>query len=452
MDVDLARETFQANVKVCANGSGFERGLDAAYDALRPPLRDNENAGFLRDDAALSILFVSDEDDLSDLPVNDYLTFFKGLKGSAGYRDDTLVNMSAVAGDPPNGCVPPELLHIDCADGLDDDGDGLIDCEDPDCQSSWACDAAERESDCADGDDNDGDGAVDCADTDCGYLNECRETACDNGIDDDGDGQMDCNDLDCLIDQREVCGELSCEDGDLAHQSGFFNFLLDCADPSCFTDPEWEEQCATERTEIDYTERCDLTVVFNQESGLVEGVDGPDVDDATSLENELAGCDDPDCATYWLCDQPVSAEGWDNCGDCLDNDGDGLEDCDDRDCDGSFYCNNPYEIDAGVRYIDVAVRSGGIVTSICAEEFSGLVRELGLNISGLRTIFYLSAWPVLGTIEVSLDGQVVTEGWSHDGIQNRILFTEEHVPPEGFTVTVVYTRSNTPPADQTEEQ
>ena len=34
MDVDVARETFIENVKVCATGSGFERGLAAAKAAL----------------------------------------------------------------------------------------------------------------------------------------------------------------------------------------------------------------------------------------------------------------------------------------------------------------------------------------------------------------------------------------------------------------------------------
>ena len=49
-----------------------------------------------------------------------------------------------------------------CTNGIDDDGDGATDCQDPDCSSSPACMA----------------------------LSEI----CNNGADDDGDGMVDCND------------------------------------------------------------------------------------------------------------------------------------------------------------------------------------------------------------------------------------------------------------------
>ncbi|HCP46221.1 MAG TPA: hypothetical protein DIU15_09275 [Deltaproteobacteria bacterium] len=459
MPVDEARQTFSDNVKVCATGSGFERGLRAAERALSEDMLDGENAGFLREGAALSIVFVSDEDDLSPKPVNEYLEFFKGLKGDAGYRDDTLINLSAVVGDPPDGCLQPSPVRPNCSDRLDDDGDGLIDCADPDCASSWWCTVVNsRETKCSDGTDDDGDGAIDCADADCAMRNSCAESECTNGLDDDGDGTIDCLDLDCLVEQAELCGEISCADGDLAHVGSTFpNFLLDCADPSCFAnpDPDVAESCQAERAPIDLKERCDVAVVMDPETGVLVHTDGPDVDDPDSLENELAGCDDPDCATFHLCSPSLAAEPFELCGDCIDNDGDGFEDCEDRDCLDSQYCDNPYPIESGSRYVDLAVRSGGIVTSICSEEFSGLVRELGLNISGLRTIFYLSAWPEVDSIEVYFNEQeeanLVTEGWTYESSDNRLLFAEGSVPPEDTTVIVAYTRSNTPPAEQSTE-
>ena len=118
-----------------------------------------------------------------------------------------------------------------CDDGIDNDGDGLPDCEDPDCE--WAtCDDGNsctqgkcREGTCApthelcchDGIDNDGDGLVDCADINCesrvcddgGFCTEgdgtCRsgvcegvaETCCDDGVDNDQDGRVDCDDPNC---------------------------------------------------------------------------------------------------------------------------------------------------------------------------------------------------------------------------------------------------------------
>ena len=53
--------------------------------------------------------------------------------------------------------------ETDCGDGLDDDGDGLVDCEDGDCAGDPLC----EEADCDDGLDNDADGLTDCDDDDC---------------------------------------------------------------------------------------------------------------------------------------------------------------------------------------------------------------------------------------------------------------------------------------------
>lgn len=52
-----------------------------------------------------------------------------------------------------------------CDDGLDDDNDGLVDCDDPDCASDPVC-AMQPEA-CTGGVDEDGDGLIDCEDPDC---------------------------------------------------------------------------------------------------------------------------------------------------------------------------------------------------------------------------------------------------------------------------------------------
>jgi len=451
MDVDAARALFQENVKVCANGSGFERGLEAARLALDPI--EALNPDFLREDAALSIVFVSDEDDDSSLPVSEYLTFFKGLKGDRGYRDDTLINLSAVVGPPPEGCEQPQPVIPDCADGEADDEDGNIDCDAPVCQSSWYCTIADQvEVDCGDGIDNEGDGVADCDDADCAFINACHEIGCFNGTDDDGDGDIDCADIDCLVGFPGVCGEISCDDEDAVHVGNQYPqpwaFVIDCDDPSCFAH---DEACFGSREEIDFVERCDEAVRLDPSTGSLVETDGPDVDSLDG-QSELAGCDDPDCASYFLCSADLRIEGHDQCNDCQDNDGDGLEDCEDTDCLDSPFCDNPYPIEPGLRYIDVALRSGGIITSICSEEFSGLVRELGLNISGLRSIFYLTAWPDIPTIAVYLDeiapANLIEDGWEYDPIENRILFVEEAIPSEDSVILINYVRSSTPPIVQ----
>ncbi|MEM9834494.1 MAG: hypothetical protein AAF944_27960, partial [Bacteroidota bacterium] len=77
--------------------------------------------------------------------------------------------------------------ETNCNNGIDDDGDGLVDCFDNDCIGIGTC--LNVESNCTDGLDNDGDGLPDCLDSDCKGTSFCPvETNCNNGIDDDGDG------------------------------------------------------------------------------------------------------------------------------------------------------------------------------------------------------------------------------------------------------------------------
>tara|TARA_Y100000310_G_scaffold333762_1_gene411970 strand:+ start:220 stop:2175 length:1956 start_codon:yes stop_codon:yes gene_type:complete len=95
-----------------------------------------------------------------------------------------------------NGEVPGQcgvsLVETDCSDGIDDDGDGEIDCGDSDCVGDSACVEI-----CDDGIDNDGDSLIDCLDSDCAGDSACVEI-CDDGFDNDGDGLDDCLDSDCV--------------------------------------------------------------------------------------------------------------------------------------------------------------------------------------------------------------------------------------------------------------
>ncbi|WP_452225534.1 hypothetical protein [Lacinutrix chionoecetis] len=52
-----------------------------------------------------------------------------------------------------------------CSNGLDDDNDGFIDCDDFDCENF--------ECNCNDSIDNDGDGSTDCDDSDCAGREGC---------------------------------------------------------------------------------------------------------------------------------------------------------------------------------------------------------------------------------------------------------------------------------------
>lgn len=80
-----------------------------------------------------------------------------------------------------------------CSDGVDNDADGLSDCDDTDCSADAAC----AEGNCSDGSDGDGDGFTDCDDSDCSTDAACFEVDCADGVDGDGDSYTDCADPDC---------------------------------------------------------------------------------------------------------------------------------------------------------------------------------------------------------------------------------------------------------------
>jgi hypothetical protein len=118
-----------------------------------------------------------------------------------------------------------------CADGLDNDGDGSVDCADPDCQGSPGCLLSE---DCTNYVDDDRDGLVDCSDPDCLDSPDCapQPEICNSGRDEDRDGLIDCYDPDCYEDPAcesfEICTNGGDDDNDGA---------VDCADADCSAHP-----------------------------------------------------------------------------------------------------------------------------------------------------------------------------------------------------------------------
>lgn len=88
---------FAANVNLGTYGSAWEKGMDSAWLALQPGILGlgGLNEGFLRPLAGLRIIFVSDENDGSNLfpAVQDYVNFFQSLKS-----DPALVVTSDITG------------------------------------------------------------------------------------------------------------------------------------------------------------------------------------------------------------------------------------------------------------------------------------------------------------------------------------------------------------------
>jgi hypothetical protein len=94
----------------------------------------------------------------------------------------------------------------DCSDGADNDGDGLVDSEDPGCELNGDLEAPDPVlAACEDRVDNDGDGLVDLDDPGCQAPSDDNEEndvvpACRDGVDNDSDGLIDFpNDPGCSV-------------------------------------------------------------------------------------------------------------------------------------------------------------------------------------------------------------------------------------------------------------
>ncbi len=233
-------------------------------------------------------------------------TGIPGVEQCANFIDDD--------GDGAVDCLDTDCAgHADCGGGaevcgntIDDDGDGAIDCDDSDCATDPACDTTTEPEICGNTIDDDGDGATDCDDSDCADDPLCDGTPgpeiCDNGSDDDGDGSIDCDDSDCARHSscedpgdEEDCDNGTDDDGDEA---------VDCDDLDCIDDPA-----------------CDDTP-------------GPEIcDNGTDDDDDLVDCDDDDCARHPDCVPAVEV-----CDNEIDDDGDDLVDCADGDCEASAAC------------------------------------------------------------------------------------------------------------------
>jgi hypothetical protein len=115
-----------------------------------------------------------------------------GFAGGGGIAADLATGLVAVAGGTEGVHLLDATAVLDahpCLDGVDNDGDGLVDAADGGCQGGG--DPSE-ERDCHDGLDNDGDGLVDYpADPGCSGPAGREDAQCQDGVDNDGDGATD---------------------------------------------------------------------------------------------------------------------------------------------------------------------------------------------------------------------------------------------------------------------
>ena len=208
------------------------------------------------------------------------------------------LDSDCLSGDGESG-----LSGTPCGDGLDNDGDGFTDANDPGCVDSL--DGAETDLGltCTDETDNDSDGYVDIEDPDCVLGEEEDDTffglyACNDGLDneDTADGEIDIDDSHCTSafdnNENSTSGS-SCRDGD--NNDDDLDGWDNNADPDCLVGS----------AELGYTGYICNNGVDDDSDGLVDSED--------------AGCVAPQRSTE---DDTASAD----CSDGLDNDGDGFID------------------------------------------------------------------------------------------------------------------------------
>lgn len=113
-----AQLVFRKMVNVGINGSSFEEGFTQVAAALGANVVDPntgfpagtvppENVGFLRPEAALFVIFVSDEDEgakRDGSPIRYYQRLFESLKGAG---NENKVSVSAITGWPISADAPP---------------------------------------------------------------------------------------------------------------------------------------------------------------------------------------------------------------------------------------------------------------------------------------------------------------------------------------------------------
>jgi hypothetical protein len=233
-----------------------------------------------------------------------------------------------------------------CDNHLDDDGNGAFDCNDDQCASDPACLGVEI---CANGLDDDGDGRADCDDDDCAGESSCVLDCTapqDSGACIDWESLPGAIDLEncwfaCPNNDPACMQACSVQWPDAANQFGLFVRCTVCDECEQECDADYGQVCASPVPSETCTGGADEDFDFLIDcldpdcasdpacGGSVEDCDNGADDDGDSLVD----CADTDCASDPACVTPLEV-----CTGGADEDGDGLVDCNDPDCANDSAC------------------------------------------------------------------------------------------------------------------
>jgi hypothetical protein len=300
----------------------------------------------------------------------------------AGGADGSTARDATGSGGNDGATSMPENDDRTCSDGLDNDGDRFTDCDDFDCTRSSAVtvcgmrdggmsrvDAGpgtpeNTDQACSDGVDNDNDRFVDCEDFDCtrtagvtvcgtrdgggNGMPEDTDALCSDGVDNDGDRFIDCMDFNCsrnpavtVCGARDGGGNGMPEDTDALCSDGLDNDgdrFTDCMDFNCSRNPAVTVCAGSDGG----------TTPRDGGTGMPEDTDALCSDGLDNDGDRFIDCMDFNCSrnpAVTVCagfdGGTTPRDGGGNgmpentdalCSDGLDNDGDRFIDCMDFDC------------------------------------------------------------------------------------------------------------------------
>jgi len=101
--------------------------------------------------------------------------------------------------------------------------------------------------------------------------------------------------------------------------------------------------------------------------------------------------------------------------------------------------NGDNSADQGDGYWEVIDGVDGNFLSICSDDWSEFLTQLGLESAGLKTSFHLRRSPAVGSLAVTIDAvPTEPESWSYNPVTNAIDFPLEHMPRELAEISVSY--------------
>ncbi|MEM7180288.1 MAG: hypothetical protein AAF518_05215 [Spirochaetota bacterium] len=236
--------------------------------------------------------------------------------------------MGLIATSSQPGASPENTSQL-CLDGIDNNGDGNIDCEDTSCQYFTFCSTASSNtyeytsSQCQDNEDNDGNGLTDCEDSNCSGYTFCTSqvaTSSSSG----SSGSSSTSGSSGSSSSGSTSGSSgSSSSGSTSGSSG--------SSSSGSTSGSSGSGSSGSSSGSSGSSGSGSSSVENTASMCVDGVDND--------SDGNVDCQDSECSAFLFCQSPTEDTAF-KCQDGLDNDNDTKVDCQDSECSMFTFCAN----------------------------------------------------------------------------------------------------------------